>query len=290
VDCSSEECAGGSGLPELTNGRELHDYLRREGITKVIVSFSERRGAFPVDEILQCRMSGIDVVDAITFYESMNRKLFIESITPSWFIFSQGFRISSSRRIFKRALDVAGASVGLLLLAPFFPLFAALIKLDSPGPVFFRQVRVGEGDRLFTIFKLRTMRQDAEASTGAVWAQKNDPRVTKLGTFLRKSRIDELPQLINVIKGEMSLVGPRPERPEFVQDLKKEIPFYSERHYMKPGVTGWAQVKYPYGASLEDAIEKLRYDLYYIKNYSVLFDIRVILLTIGVVVFRKGAR
>lgn len=292
VDCAAEEVAenGESPLFAVTKGEELHEYLRRHKISKVIVSFSERRGAFPVDEILQCRMSGIDVVDAVTFYESMNRKLFIENITPSWFIFSQGFRISTLKRFGKRCLDVFGSAVGLVFLLPFFPLMAALIKLDSPGPVFFRQVRVGEGDKHFTIYKLRTMRQDAESATGAVWAQKNDPRITRLGSFLRKSRIDELPQLINVLKGEMSLVGPRPERPEFVESLKQEIPFYSERHYMKPGVTGWAQVEYPYGASIEDAVEKLRYDLYYIKNYSPLFDLYVIFLTIGVVIFRKGAR
>jgi sugar transferase (PEP-CTERM system associated) len=235
-------------------------------------------------------MSGIEVIDAVTFYESMNKKLFIENITPSWFIFSSGFRISTMLRFCKRLLDIGGALIGLVICLPLFPLVALLIKLDSSGPIFFRQVRVGEGDRLFTIFKLRSMRQDAEVGTGAVWASKDDPRITKLGAFLRKSRLDELPQLINVLRGEMSLVGPRPERPEFVKDLKQEIPFYSERHYMKPGVTGWAQVRYPYGASLQDAVEKLRYDLYYIKNYSLLFDVWVILLTIGVVVFRKGAR
>jgi len=289
VDCSDLTCDQ-NGLYAITNGKQLHEYLRRERINKVIVSFSERRGAFPVDEILQCRMSGIEVIDAVTFYESMNKKLFIENITPSWFIFSSGFRISTMLRFFKRLLDIGGALFGLVVCLPLFPLVALLIKLDSSGPIFFRQVRVGEGDRLFTIFKLRSMRQDAEVGTGAVWASKDDPRITKLGAFLRKSRLDELPQLINVLRGEMSLVGPRPERPEFVKDLKQEIPFYSERHYMKPGVTGWAQVRYPYGASLQDAVEKLRYDLYYIKNYSLLFDVWVILLTIGVVVFRKGAR
>ncbi|UZP67541.1 TIGR03013 family PEP-CTERM/XrtA system glycosyltransferase [Desulfovibrio mangrovi] len=289
VDCSDVTCDQ-NGLYAITNGTELHEYLRREGVDKVIVSFSERRGAFPVDEILQCRMSGIEVVDAVTFYESVNKKLFIENITPSWFIFSSGFRISTAYRFCKRVLDICGALFGLAICLPFFPLVALAIKLDSPGPIFFRQVRVGEGDKLFIIFKLRTMRQDAEVGTGAVWASKDDPRITRLGAFLRKSRLDELPQLINVLRGEMSLVGPRPERPEFVKNLKKEIPFYSERHYMKPGVTGWAQVRYPYGASLQDAVEKLRYDLYYIKNYSPLFDVWVILLTIGVVVFRKGAR
>lgn len=289
VDCSDLTCDQ-NGLYAITNGKQLHEYLRRERINKVIVSFSERRGAFPVDEILQCRMSGIEVIDAVTFYESMNKKLFIENITPSWFIFSSGFRISTMLRFCKRLLDIGGALIGLVICLPLFPLVALLIKLDSSGPIFFRQVRVGEGDRLFTIFKLRSMRQDAEVGTGAVWASKDDPRITKLGAFLRKSRLDELPQLINVLRGEMSLVGPRPERPEFVKDLKQEIPFYSERHYMKPGVTGWAQVRYPYGASLQDAVEKLRYDLYYIKNYSLLFDVWVILLTIGVVVFRKGAR
>ncbi|ABB37630.1 exopolysaccharide biosynthesis polyprenyl glycosylphosphotransferase [Oleidesulfovibrio alaskensis G20] len=286
VECS----ANGGELADTLDGLSLLEYARKNKVRKMVVSLTERRGAFPLDEVLRCRMNGIEVVDAASFYEEANKKLYIENITPSWFIFSQGFRISAWRRLGKRVMDVVFSSLGLLLTAPFFPLMALLIKLDSPGPVFFRQVRVGAGDSEFVIFKFRSMRCDAEEKTGAVWAKVNDPRVTRLGNFLRRSRIDEIPQLINVIRGEMSLVGPRPERPEFVRTLRRQIPFYSERHYMKPGVTGWAQVRYPYGASEEDAIEKLRYDLYYIKNYSILFDLRIMLDTVGVVLFRKGGR
>jgi sugar transferase (PEP-CTERM system associated) len=232
----------------------------------------------------------VKVVDAPSFYEEVTGKLLLENITPSWFIFSHGFRITLLLRIVKRIIDVSLSLAGLLMFLPFFPLIALLIRLDSPGPVFFGQERVGENERNFTVYKFRTMRQDAESSTGAVWAQKNDPRVTRLGRFLRKCRIDEIPQLVNVLLGEMSLVGPRPERPEFVDRLKEVVPYYSERHFVKPGITGWAQVCYPYGASVEDALEKLRYDLYYTKNISLTLDLRVILKTIKVVLFGQGGR
>ena len=175
-------------------------------------------------------------------------------------------------------------------MLPFIPLIALAIKLDSPGPIFFRQLRVGEREKNFILYKFRTMLDDAENGTGAIWAQEKDPRVTRVGNFFRKSRIDEIPQLFNVLMGDMSLVGPRPERPEFIDKLKKVIPYYSERHFVKPGVTGWAQVRYPYGASVEDALEKLRYDLYYIKNLSITFDLMIILETVNVVLFRRGGR
>jgi sugar transferase (PEP-CTERM system associated) len=230
----------------------------------------------------------VTVMDAPSFYEKVTGKLMLEDITPSWFIFSHGFRITVLSRILKRFIDVLLASAGLLVFLPFFPLMALLIKLDSPGPIFFNQERVGENEKLITVYKFRTMRQDAENSTGAVWAQKDDPRITRLGRFLRKSRIDEIPQLVNVLLGEMSLVGPRPERPEFVTKLKEVVPYYSERHFVKPGVTGWAQVCYPYGASVEDALEKLRYDLYYTKNISLALDLLVILKTVKVVLGRRG--
>ncbi len=255
---------------------------------KLVVAMAERRGVFPVSEMLSCKLSGIEVLDAPSFYERVTEKLLIENITPSWFIFSSGFKVTFWTRLFKRLGDIALSLVGLLLTGPFLPLIALAIKLDSPGPVFFRQVRVGQGDRPFNIFKFRTMRNDAEAKTGAVWSQKNDPRITRLGGFLRKSRIDEIPQLFNVLRGEMSLVGPRPERPEFVEKLKERIPYYSERHYVKPGVTGWAQVRYPYGSSVEDAIEKLRYDLFYIKHISLALDLKIIIRTISVMVLGRG--
>ncbi len=257
---------------------------------KVVISLAERRGVFPLQEMLNCKLSGIEVLDAPGIYERITGRLLLENINPSWFIFCSGFRITMALRAVKRLVDIGCAVFGLLLCLPFAPLVMLAIRLDSPGPIFFRQERVGQGDRPFVLYKLRTMRQDAEQGTGAVWAVKADPRVTRLGRFLRKTRVDEIPQLINVLRGEMSLVGPRPERPEFVQKLKEIIPYYSERHFVKPGVTGWAQVRYPYGASVEDALEKLRYDLYYIKNISMFFDLRIIFRTIGVVLLRKGAR
>jgi sugar transferase (PEP-CTERM system associated) len=229
-------------------------------------------------------------VDAPSFYEKMTGKLLLENITPSWFIFSDGFRITAHVRLVKRVSDVLFSLAGLILVLPFIPIIALAIRLDSPGPVFFRQIRVGEREKNFLLYKFRTMRQDAEKGSGAVWAQERDPRITRLGNFLRKSRIDEIPQLFNVLMGDMSLVGPRPERPEFIEKLKEVIPYYSERHFVKPGVTGWAQVRYPYGASIEDALEKLRYDLYYIKNLTISFDLMIILETVKVVLFRRGGR
>ncbi len=256
---------------------------------KIIVSLAERRGVLPVREILRCKLSGVEVVDAMCFYEQLTGKLLIENINPSWFIFSEGFRVTGFIRFYKRVLDILFSFIGLVLAAPIIPLVALAVKFDSPGPVFFRQVRVGEGERPFTLVKFRTMCNDAEKN-GAVWAQKDDPRVTRIGNFLRKSRLDEIPQLFNVLKGDMSFVGPRPERPEFIEKLEEKIPYYSKRHFVKPGVTGWAQVKYPYGASEEDAVEKLRYDLYYIKNLSILFDLLIICETVKVVLFGRGAR
>lgn len=255
---------------------------------QVVVSLAERRGFFPVEELLNCKLAGIQVVDAPTFYESATHKLLIENITPSWFIFSHGFKVTWFLRLCKRVLDITASSLGLLFFLPVIPFVILAIKLDSPGPILFRQVRVGEGDKPFTLMKFRSMRRDAESKTGAVWSQENDPRITRVGNFLRRSRLDEIPQLLNILKGDMSLVGPRPERPEFVSELKKRIPYYSERHYVKPGLTGWAQVCYPYGSSVEDAIEKLRYDLYYIKNISILLDFYIVLKTFGVVLLGKG--
>jgi len=266
----------------------IFETVKKSKADKVVVSLSERRGVFPLQEMLNCKLSGVTVMDAPSFYEKVTGKLMLEDITPSWFIFSHGFRVTLLSRILKRFIDVLLAIAGLLVFLPFFPLVAFFIKLDSPGPVFFGQERVGENERSFTVYKFRTMRQDAEKLTGAVWAQEDDPRITRLGKFLRKSRLDEIPQLVNVLLGEMSLVGPRPERPEFVSKLKEIVPYYSERHFVKPGVTGWAQVCYPYGASVEDALEKLRYDLYYTKNISLTLDLLVIFKTIKVVLGRGG--
>lgn len=276
-------------LPEQKS-EDIFEVAKALKANKVVISLVERRGVFPLQEMLNCKLSGIEVLDAPSFFERITGKLLIEDINPSWFIFCHGFNITPGLLLVKRFLDVCCSLVGLALLVPFAPLLMLAIKLDSPGPILFRQTRVGRGDKPFVLYKLRTMRQDAEQGTGAVWAATADPRVTRLGRFLRASRIDEVPQLINVLQGKMSLVGPRPERPEFIDKLKKIIPYYSERHFVKPGVTGWAQVRYPYGASVEDALEKLRYDLYYIKNISILFDLRIILKTISVVLLCKGSR
>ena len=282
---------GGAGfdeeMSESKSGRVLR-LAQNFMADQVVVSLGERRGIFPVEELLNCKLAGIEVVDAPTFYERATHKMLIENITPSWFIFSHGFKVTWLLRLCKRMLDIAASFLGLMVFLPLIPFIILAIKLDSPGPILFRQVRVGQGDRPFMLMKFRSMRQDAESRTGAVWSQENDPRITRVGNVLRRSRLDEIPQLLNILKGDMSLVGPRPERPEFVGELKKRIPYYSERHYVKPGLTGWAQVCYPYGSSVEDAIEKLRYDLYYIKNISILLDSYIILKTFGVVLLGKG--
>jgi len=279
-----------SASPLKTPSQGLVDIAKEKKIDKLVVSVKERRGVFPLQDLLNCKFAGVDIVDAPSFYEEVMGKMLIENITPGWFIFAEGFKLNRTVKFFKRMYDVFFASVGLILTAPLFPLIALLIKIDSKGPVFYRQLRVGEGEINFHLIKFRTMKQDAETQTGAVWAQKNDKRVTRIGGILRKLRLDELPQFINVLKGEMSFIGPRPERPEFVARLQQTIPFYINRHFVKPGITGWAQIKYRYGASEEDSLEKLRYDLYYIKNLSLLLDTSITIDTIKVVLFGKGAR
>ena len=269
---------------------DIRELAARHRATELVVSLSERRGVLPMRELLKCKLSGINVLDASCFYEKMVGKLLVENIQPSWFVYSSGFRNTPFRLFFKRILDVVCSVFGILVALPLFPLVALVVKFDSPGPVLFKQKRVGEGDRDFYILKFRTMCQDAEKKTGAVWATENDPRVTRVGNFLRKTRLDEIPQLFNVLRGDMSFVGPRPERPEFVSRLSETIPYYNKRHFIKPGVTGWAQICYPYGASEEDALEKLRYDLYYIKNYSILLDLSIILETVKTVIYGRGGR
>jgi sugar transferase (PEP-CTERM system associated) len=272
------------------NGTGLIEVVRQEKLQKIVISLSERRGTLPVRDILSCKLSGIEVVDAPSFYEQMTGKLLLENLRPSWLIFSDGFRITPAMRMYKRLFDIMAAAFGLLVVLPVLPLLVLAIRLDSEGPIFFKQTRVGEREKPFTLVKFRTMRKDAEQGIGAVWAQKDDHRVTRVGRVLRKVRIDELPQLWNVLKGDMSLIGPRPERTEFVKKLKEIIPYYSERHFVKPGITGWAQIKYPYAASVEDAIEKLTFDLYYIKNISPLLDLLIVLETVKVVLFGRGGR
>lgn len=264
--------------------------VREQRANKLVVAVTERRGVLPVKDLLICKLNGIDVLDSPSFYEKVAGKLLIENIQPSWFIYSNGFKVTVLKRFYKRLLDLAFSLFGIVLALPLFPLVALLVKFDSPGPALFRQIRTGERGKDFAIMKFRTMRQDAESATGAVWSQQNDPRITRMGGFLRKTRLDEIPQLFNVFKGEMSFIGPRPERPEFIEGLTERIPYYNKRHFVKPGLTGWAQICYPYGASEEDALEKLRYDLYYIKNYSILLDLFIVLETIKVVIYGRGGR
>ncbi len=289
LNCSSEAAYVPSHAI-VGNGDFLLETVKKERAQKIVISLSERRGTLPVRDMLSCKLSGVEVVDANSFYEEMTGKLLLENIRPSCFIFSDGFRITSAERLLKRLFDVVFAVIGLFMSLPIMPFIALAVKVDSPGPLLFKQRRVGEWERPFVLYKFRTMRTDAESETGPVWTQKNDCRVTKIGNILRKFRLDEIPQIINVLKGDMSFIGPRPERPEFVGKLKEIIPYFSERHCVKPGITGWAQIKYSYGASVEDAIEKLKFDLFYVKNLSLYLDLLIIFETIKVVLFGRGGR
>ena len=279
----------GLNLPLLGSAVDVARLAGLHQINRVIVAISDRRGHLPIQELLRAKLSGVRIEDAATTYERITGKILTDGLTPSWFIFSDGFRASRSTRAFKRLVDLALAAAGLVTAAPLMLLTAIAVRLDSPGPIFYRQERVGENDRLFTLCKFRSMRSDAEKGT-PIWARSNDQRVTRVGRFIRLTRLDELPQLLNVLRGDMSFVGPRPERPYFVQQLTAQIPFYAERHAVKPGVTGWAQVRYRYGASVEDAMEKLRYDLYYIKHLSIAFDLTIVIDTVKVIVCAKGAQ
>jgi sugar transferase (PEP-CTERM system associated) len=272
------------------NYENLCNMAQSLGIQKIIVALKERRNALPVNELLQCRIEGIEVIEGITFFEMLTGKLIVQTINPGWLIFSEGFQKSRTRRLINRTLDLILSLILLLICLPLIVVIAILIKIDSKGPVVFSQERVGEKKKIYRIHKFRSMVEDAEKSSGPVWAQDNDARITRVGKIIRKFRFDEIPQLWNVLKGEMSFVGPRPERPVFVEELEKRIPYFSERSSVKPGITGWAQVCYGYGASVEDAIEKINYDLFYIKNMSILMNLMIVLRTIKIVLFRKGAR
>lgn len=276
-------------VPVIASLKQVADLMPLEKIERVVVAPDERRGTTPVRTLLACKMRGAEIEQGVTFYERITGKILVERIDPSWIIFSDGFILGRWRYLLKRILDIVFAGALFILSLPVMVISAVIIKLESSGPVFYMQERVGEGGRLFKVIKFRSMCQDAEKN-GAVWARENDERVTRFGSFIRKMRIDELPQLWNVLKGEMSLVGPRPERQVFVDELEKDIPYYNIRHGVKPGVTGWAQVCYPYGASKEDALRKLEYDLYYIKNISIALDLLVIFYTVKTVLFRKGGR
>lgn len=263
---------------------------RETAAHEIVVALDDRRGA-PLGPLLEARMEGIKITNYLTFLERETRRVNLKALDPSWLIYSDGFRVSTATNaILKRVLDILASLAVLILMLPTMLLVALAIRLDSPGPIFYRQERIGRHGITFKIFKFRTMRADAERGGIPQWASVHDPRITRIGSVLRLLRIDELPQVLNVLRGEMSFVGPRPERPFFVQSLSRDIPFYAERHRVRPGITGWAQINYPYGASIEDARAKLSYDLYYIKNYSLLFDLLIILSTAQAVLFNKGGR
>lgn len=263
---------------------------QEKGVHRVIVALPDRRGTLPVEELLKLRLSGVKVDEATSWLEKISGRIEVEELHASWLIFSGGFRFSNAFRLVRRLLNFSVALIGLILSLPLLPFIVLAVKLDSPGPALYRQKRVGRGGISFYCYKFRTMRQDAEADSGATWAEDNDPRITRVGHFLRSSRLDEIPQLWCVLKGDMHFVGPRPERPEFVDWLSKEIPYYGVRHVVRPGITGWAQVQYKYGNTSEDAREKLQYDLFYIKNASVGLDLVILFQTIKIVLLGRGAK
>jgi sugar transferase (PEP-CTERM system associated) len=268
----------------------LRGLARGAGVHRVIVAMPDRRGTLPVEELLDLRMEGVKVEEATSWLERISGRIEVEQLYPSWLIFAEGFRFSSFFRLVRRTLNFSFAFAGTVISLPLLPFIVLAVKLDSSGPVLYRQQRVGRRGRIFYCYKFRTMRQDAEADTGATWALDDDPRITRVGKFLRASRLDEIPQLWCVLKGDMHFVGPRPERPEFVEWLSKEIPYYGVRHMVRPGITGWAQVQYKYGNTLEDAREKLQYDLFYIKNASLALDLLIMFQTIKIVLLGRGAQ
>ena len=270
--------------------KDLVDTCSLRGVHRIVVALADRRGTIPVRELLEMRMRGIRVEDCTSWLERVSGKVHLDGLYPSWMIFSDGFRLRSGLRAMRRLLSIVASLTLLLVTLPVLPLVALLIKLTSPGPILYHQARVGKWGQPFFCYKFRTMRADAEADIGPTWACDDDPRITPVGRYLRKFRLDEIPQLYNVLRGDMSFVGPRPERPEFVESLSREIPFYPLRHAIRPGITGWAQINYNYGHSVEDAVKKLEYDLFYIKNMSVGLDLLTIFQTVKIVLLGRGAR
>jgi sugar transferase (PEP-CTERM system associated) len=281
----------------IDDDRVIHDlnislleFARRQRVTEIVVAVDDRRKHFRLDELLESKLSGIKVIDLLAFLERETGRVNVKLLNPSWLIFSEGFNPVRTTQIGFRLIDIVGAIVLFVLTMPLMAVIAAAIIGDDGRPVLYRQRRVGLHGEVFTLYKFRSMRKDAEGEGKAVWAEAEDSRVTRVGKWLRKTRLDELPQIINVLRGNMSFVGPRPERPEFVTELVRKIPYYHERHYVKPGITGWAQLRYPYGASEKDALAKLEYDLYYVKNRSLIFNLIVLLQTVEVVLWQKGSR
>jgi sugar transferase (PEP-CTERM system associated) len=283
------------GSPLLNPGiigtvTDIPSIVRSLSVDRVVVSLADARGKLSMDALLRMKLNdGVRFDHLASVYEEYTGKIAVENLRPSWLVFSEGFRRQAGLESLKRLFDIAVASAGLLLASPLLAVLAAAIKLTEGGPVLYSQVRVGKDGRTFTLYKFRSMRPDAEAETGPIWSTAGDPRVTRLGRSLRRTRLDELPQLWNVLRGDMSIVGPRPERPEFVANLTKEIPYYSQRHAVRPGVTGWAQVRHTYAATVEDSLQKLQYDLFYIKHLSLAFDVFIVLETIKTVLVRSGS-
>ena len=269
----------------------VFDFVRHNQIDEIVVATSDAIEDVPVDDLVECKLNGVEVVDILSFFEREVGQVRIDIMDPRWLMFSEGFRQSEVKDAVKRVFDLLSSSIILVASAPVMLLTVLAIKLEDgwKAPVFYHQLRVGLGQRPYKVYKFRSMRPDAEAG-GAKWASKTDDRVTRVGRLIRKTRIDELPQIYNVLKGEMSFVGPRPERPEFVEKLALEIPYYNERHLVKPGITGWAQLMYPYGASVTDSYQKQLFDMYYIKNRNLFLDFLILLQTVEVVLFGKGAR
>lgn len=276
----------------LSGGAELFAICKRLEVDEVVVAMDDRRRSFPIHDLLECRLAGIDVTELIAFLERETGRVRLDVLNPSWMIFGGGFRRDAIRLFSSRALDLIASLSILTLTLPIMVITALAIELEDGlrAPVLYRQARVGLGGRTFNVLKFRSMRTDAERDGIPQWAQESDPRVTRVGAVIRKLRVDELPQILNVLRGDMSFVGPRPERPEFVMELARKIPYYGNRHCVKPGITGWAQLCYPYGSSERDALEKLQYDLYYIKNNDLLFDLAILVQTAEVVFMGKGAR
>ena len=277
------------GFPYIGKSSDLETICQRQRVDVITVALDEQRGKLPTSALMNVKMQGVRIIDNVTFHERFTGKVVLESLRPSWFVFTDGFKVKRLRLYTKRVFDVFTATFGLFMSSPLWITMAVLVKLTSQGPILYRQERVGLGGRVFQLLKFRSMRVDAEASTGPVWAAEGDPRVTPIGKFIRRFRVDEIPQMYNVLREEMSFIGPRPERPYFVKRLSKEVKYYGQRHVVKPGITGWAQVRYPYGATIEDAREKLQLDLYYIKHTNMGFDIKILLETMKTL-FRKMAR
>lgn len=285
-----EECHVPAALI-IPEKQSLYTLAQKYKVDEIIIAPQERRGGyFPIQELLECKMHGIRVIDIATFFERECGYIRMDSLYPSWLVFGGGFDQSFSRSLMKRVFDVLASTILLLATLPVMLITALLIILEDGFPIFYRQERVGKNGETFMVLKFRSMLKNAEKDKKPQWAASDDPRITKIGNVIRKLRIDELPQIVNVLKNEMSFVGPRPERPYFVDMLTAQVPYYNVRHSIKPGITGWAQVRYPYGSSIEDAIEKLQYDLYYVKNHSLFLDLVILILTVEVVLLRKGSR